>query len=86
MKIEIFHSGFVKTLSMNDSKIDEYLLGTSDLDKDLPRRRSVPIVFADSKGRYLENESKRRNSNKIERNIIWKNKGGGGGAHCIEQY
>ena len=55
MKIEIFHSGLVKTLSMNDSKIDEYLLGTSDLDKDLPRRRSVPIVFADSKGRYLEN-------------------------------
>lgn len=76
MKIAIFHCGFVKTLSMNDSKIDEYLLGTSDLDKDLPRRRSVPIVFADSKGRYLENESKRKSSNIIERNIIWKNKGG----------
>ena len=48
-----FSLRFVKTLSTNDSKIDEYLLGTSDLDKDLPRRRSVPIVFADIKGRYL---------------------------------
>ena len=61
---------------MNESKIDEYLLGTSDLDKDLPRRRSVPIIFADSKGKYLANEAKRRESNKIERGIVWKNKGG----------
>ena len=61
---------------MNIAKIEEYLLGTSDLDKDLPRRRTVPIVFSDSKGRYLENEAKRKNSNKIEQKIVWKHKGG----------
>lgn len=42
---------------MNDSKIDEYLLGTADLNKDLPRRRVVPIVFSDSKGNYLASEA-----------------------------
>ena len=58
---------------MNDLKIDEYLLGTADFDKDLPRRRAVPI---DSKGNYLASEAKRKESTKIERNIVWKNKPG----------
>ena len=62
-------------LPVNDSKIDEYLISSVDLDKNLPWRRLVPIVFADSKGNYFEMGA-RRNSNKIERGIVWKNKQG----------
>lgn len=61
---------------MNDSKIDEYLLGTSDLDSNLPTRQSVPIVFTDSKGNYFEIEARRGGSNAIERGIVWKSKPG----------
>ena len=53
---------------MNDLKIYRYLLGTADFDKDPPRRRVVPIVFADSKGKPCI--EKRKESNKIERNIV----------------
>ena len=57
---------------MNDSKIDKYL----NLDKNLPRMRLVPTVFADSKGNYFETEARRSGNNKIERGIVWKNKQG----------
>ena len=54
---------------MKSKKLGDFLSKTQDLCNNLDRQKTTPIIISDSKGNYLERESKRPDGNKIEKKM-----------------
>ena len=56
---------------MKSKKLSNYLSKTQDLCNNLDRQKTTQIIISDSKGNYLERESKRLSANILKTNVMW---------------
>lgn len=69
---------------MNSKKLNDYLIKTRGLCDDLPEQKSTPLIISDSKGDYLQRQSKRFDANEIEKSVVWLTKKGRNSEDTVE--
>ena len=55
---------------MNTKKLSDYLSKMQDFCNNMDTQKTTPIIISDSKGNYLERETKRPDANEIEKSVV----------------